>query len=64
MIFAIASIGAVVYSYAIYPFVLAAVAALKQVLADAHYVLGKKDRRGGEAELPDANVISSGDDLE
>jgi cellulose synthase/poly-beta-1,6-N-acetylglucosamine synthase-like glycosyltransferase len=58
-IVAIASIGAVVYSYAIYPFVLAAVAALKQVLADAHYVLGKKDRRGGEAELPDVAVVIS-----
>jgi cellulose synthase/poly-beta-1,6-N-acetylglucosamine synthase-like glycosyltransferase len=59
-IVAVASIGAVAYSYAIYPFLLAAIAVLKQMLADARYVLGKKDRRGdSESELPEVAVVIS-----
>jgi cellulose synthase/poly-beta-1,6-N-acetylglucosamine synthase-like glycosyltransferase len=57
---ALLSIGAVVYSYALYPFVLAIVAGAAQTLRDAGYVLRKRDRRArGEAELPRVAVVIS-----
>lgn len=42
---ALACIGLVVYSYVLYPFVLALVAGWVQLVRDARYVLGKQDRR-------------------
>ncbi len=40
-----ACLGLVLYSYALYPFVLAVVAGAVQLIRDARYVLGKQDRR-------------------
>jgi cellulose synthase/poly-beta-1,6-N-acetylglucosamine synthase-like glycosyltransferase len=60
-----ACIGLVVYSYALYPFVLALVAGWVQLLRDARYVLGKQDRRTAAlaaaepAALPSVAVIIS-----
>ena len=48
---AVGCLGAVVYSYALYPGLLVAVAALAQGIRDIRYVLGKRERRnpgGGE----------------
>lgn len=42
---ALACMGLVVYSYAVYPFVLALVAGWAQLVRDARYVMGKQDRR-------------------
>lgn len=53
-------IGAVVYSYVLYPFVLAMVAGVVQTLRDTRYVMRKRDRRvPREAELPAVAVIIS-----
>ena len=53
-------IGAVVYSYLLYPFVLAFVGSVVQTLRDARYVFGKQDRRIRiEAELPAVAVVIS-----
>ena len=58
VVVALLSIGAVVYSYAVYPFVLAAVAAVAQTLRDAAYVLRKRERRTrGDAELPKVAIV-------
>ena len=60
VLIALVSIGAVVYSYVLYPFVLAAVAGWVQTVRDARYVLGKRDRRVlREAELPLVAVVIS-----
>ncbi len=57
---ALLSIGAVVYSYALYPIVLAVVAGCVQTVRDARYVFAKRDRRGQrEAELPAVAIIIS-----
>jgi cellulose synthase/poly-beta-1,6-N-acetylglucosamine synthase-like glycosyltransferase len=55
------SIGLVVYSYLLYPFVLAAVGALAQMTRDARYVFGKQDRRtcAGVPLPPVAVVIAA-----
>lgn len=53
-------IGAVVYSYALYPLVLAMIAGAVQTVRDARYVLGKRDRRVlRDAELPMVAVVIS-----
>jgi cellulose synthase/poly-beta-1,6-N-acetylglucosamine synthase-like glycosyltransferase len=54
-------IGLVIYSYALYPFVLALVAGWVQLVRDARYVLGKQDRRmqAEPAEWPSVAVIIS-----
>lgn len=57
---AVLSIGAVVYSYVLYPFVLAAVAAVVQTGRDARYVFRKQDRRVRPGvELPRVAVVIS-----
>lgn len=59
-VIAIACIGAVVYSYAVYPVLLAIIAALTQGLRDARYVLGKRDRRSLiEQKLPRVGIVIS-----
>jgi len=59
-IVALACIGAVAYSYALYPFVLALVAAIVQLFRDARYVFGKRERRvRPEAQLPMVAVVIS-----
>lgn len=58
----VGGIGAVVYSYALYPLVLFVVAAFSQALRDAAFVFGKRDRRKSSDELdlpPVAIVISA-----
>ncbi len=51
-------IGAVVYSYVLYPFVLLLLAALRQAASDAAFVLRKIDRRRAPArELPAVDVV-------
>ena len=56
----LACIGAVLYSYAIYPFVLAVLAAAAQGVRDARYVLAKQDRRnGGDTALPEIGIVIS-----
>ena len=54
-------LGAVFYSYALYPFVLVAIAGVVQALRDVGYVLRKGDRRenAGERLLPVAVVIAA-----
>jgi cellulose synthase/poly-beta-1,6-N-acetylglucosamine synthase-like glycosyltransferase len=55
---AIASIGLVAYSYALYPFVLTIVAAATQTVRDARYLFGKDERRiQPSAELPTVAVV-------
>jgi cellulose synthase/poly-beta-1,6-N-acetylglucosamine synthase-like glycosyltransferase len=55
---AIGCIGAVVYSYFFYPFVLLLLASLRQTVSDAAFVLRKVDRRRGPAiELPTVDVV-------
>jgi cellulose synthase/poly-beta-1,6-N-acetylglucosamine synthase-like glycosyltransferase len=57
---ALGCIGAVIYSYVLYPFVLAAVAAVVQTLRDAAYVFRKRERRARvEVELPAVAVVIS-----
>lgn len=57
---AIACIGAVVYSYVIYPVLLAIIAALAQGWRDARYVLGKRERRNrAEPTLPRVGIVIS-----
>jgi cellulose synthase/poly-beta-1,6-N-acetylglucosamine synthase-like glycosyltransferase len=57
---ALVSIGAVAYSYVVYPFVLAAAASVVQLLRDATYVIAKKQRRVVPAtELPSVAIIIS-----
>jgi cellulose synthase/poly-beta-1,6-N-acetylglucosamine synthase-like glycosyltransferase len=57
---ALLCIAAVAYSYVLYPFVLAFVAAIAQTLRDAGYVFRKRERRvRGEAELPAVAVVIS-----
>ena len=59
-VLALVCIGAVVYSYVLYPFVLAAVAAVAQTVRDARYVFGKQERRvRGDAALPAVAVVIS-----
>lgn len=55
-----ACLGAVLYSYAVYPLVLMAVAALAQLRSDLARVLGKHERRcQSDAELPQLSVLIS-----
>ncbi len=57
---AVACWALVLYSYALYPFVLFAVAAVGQWRTDMQYVLGKRDRRqsgAGEPAWPSVAVI-------
>lgn len=56
-----ACLGLVVYSYAIYPFVLAIVAGWVQLLRDVRYVLGKQNRRmrAEPSKWPSVAVIIS-----
>lgn len=55
---AIGCIGAVVYSYVLYPFVLLLLAAVRQAASDAAFVLRKVDRRRAPArELPAVDVV-------
>jgi cellulose synthase/poly-beta-1,6-N-acetylglucosamine synthase-like glycosyltransferase len=57
---ALLCIAAVVYSYFLYPFVLAFVAAIVQTVRDASYVFRKRERRvRGESELPAVAVVIS-----
>lgn len=57
---ALLCIAAVVYSYVLYPFVLAVVAAVVQTLRDAAYVFRKRERRvRSEGELPAVAVVIS-----
>ena len=59
-VIALLSIGAVVYSYVLYPFVLAFVASIVQTLRDAGYVFRKRERRvRGDTELPLVAVVIS-----
>lgn len=53
-----ASFGLVVYSYALYPFVLGGIAGVVQLLRDTRYVFGKMDRRAREdQELPTVAIV-------
>jgi cellulose synthase/poly-beta-1,6-N-acetylglucosamine synthase-like glycosyltransferase len=55
---AVLCIAAVVYSYVLYPFVLAFVAAIAQTLRDAAYVFRKRERRvRSDTELPAVAVV-------
>ena len=55
---AIVCIGAVVYSYFVYPFVLLLLASLRQTASDAAFVLRKVDRRRGPTgDLPAVDVV-------
>ena len=55
---AVGCIGAVIYSYAIYPFVLLLLASLRQTASDAAFVLRKVDRRrSARGELPAVDVV-------
>lgn len=57
---AVLCLGAVIYSYALYPFMLMAVAAILQIKRDAAYVLRKQDtRKAAATELPHVAVIIS-----
>lgn len=57
---AVGCLGAVVYSYALYPGLLVAVAALAQGIRDIRYVLGKRERRNpGGGVLPAVAVVIS-----
>ena len=57
---ALLCIGAVVYSYVLYPFVLALVAAIAQTFRDARYVFKKQERRvRAPQELPPVAVVIS-----
>jgi cellulose synthase/poly-beta-1,6-N-acetylglucosamine synthase-like glycosyltransferase len=59
-VIALACLGAVLYSYVLYPFLLAFVASLIQGLRDARYVLRKSDRRiGGDESLPEIAIVIS-----
>ncbi|KNZ34104.1 MAG: hypothetical protein AD742_01375 [Methylibium sp. NZG] len=59
-VIALLCIAAVVYSYVLYPFVLASVAAVVQTLRDAGYVFRKRERRvRGDSELPAVAVVIS-----
>ncbi|MFY8133821.1 MAG: glycosyltransferase family 2 protein [Aquimonas sp.] len=54
------SLGAVLYSYALYPLLLMAVAALVQLRSDLGRVLGKGERRAAPlTELPSVSVLIS-----
>jgi cellulose synthase/poly-beta-1,6-N-acetylglucosamine synthase-like glycosyltransferase len=55
---AFGGIGAVVYSYAVYPFVLMLLASMRQAASDAAFVLRKVDRRRAPAaDLPAIDVV-------
>lgn len=57
---AVVSIGAVAYSYVLYPFVLALVVGVVQTLRDAKYVFKKAERRSrDDAPLPHVAVVIS-----
>ncbi len=59
-VLALVCIGAVLYSYALYPLLLALVASAAQGLRDARYVLAKRDRRTeSDASLPEVAIIIS-----
>lgn len=59
-VLAVGGIGAVVYSYLLYPLVLFAVAAVAQALRDAGYVLRKTERRQTAAdEAPAVAIVIS-----
>ncbi len=59
-VLALVCIGAVVYSYVLYPFVLAVVASVAQTLRDVRYVFGKQERRvRGDQGLPAVAVVIS-----
>lgn len=59
-VIALLSIAAVVYSYVLYPFVLAFVATIAQTLRDMDYVFRKRERRiRGDSELPTVAVVIS-----
>ena len=59
-VLALACIFAVVYSYVLYPFVLAAVASVAQTLRDGRYVFGKQERRvRADTALPAVAVVIS-----
>lgn len=57
----IGCILAVIYSYAIYPFVLFVIAAFSQALRDVSFVFRKGDRRknSGDPELPEVAIVIS-----
>ncbi len=60
--FAALCLGAVVYSYAVYPLLLVAIAGLSQSLRDVRYVTGKRERRNPGAAsgvLPAVAVVIS-----
>lgn len=60
VVLALSCIGAVVYSYLVYPFVLIALSTLVQLRRDLAYVLGKRERRRAPAaELPSVSVLIS-----
>ena len=53
-----ASFGLVIYSYALYPFVLGGIAGVVQLLRDTRYVFGKIDRRArDDQELPPVGIV-------
>jgi cellulose synthase/poly-beta-1,6-N-acetylglucosamine synthase-like glycosyltransferase len=57
---AFACVGAVVYSYAVYPLLLIALGGLVQLWRDLRFVLGKRERRATTAsELPAVTVLIS-----
>ncbi len=57
---AVACLGLVVYSYLVYPLVIALFAAVSQLKADAAYVAGKRERRQQpDAALPSVAVVIS-----
>jgi len=58
---ALGCVALVVYSYALYPFVLALLAGSVQLVRDARYVLGKRDRRMQQApqDWPSVAVVIS-----
>jgi cellulose synthase/poly-beta-1,6-N-acetylglucosamine synthase-like glycosyltransferase len=52
-----ASLGLVVYSYAIYPFILGGIAGAVQLIRDTRYVFSKAERRAQEDEGPPSVAI-------
>lgn len=59
-VIALGCIGAVLYSYALYPIFLALIASAVQGLRDATYVLAKRDRRNPhDSSLPQIGIIVS-----
>lgn len=51
------SVGAILYTYAVYPVLLILLSSLKQAIKDTKFVLSKQGRRKRESELPEVTVV-------